>query len=80
MNFDIIVDNTELRIERLELSTYEANAYIVVCPETGESVLIKSGTLHGHPPPWVRENQTGSRYSPDRKLYTSPSCPQDRTN
>ena len=37
---DIIVDNKDLRIERLELSTYEANAYIVVCPQTGNSVLI----------------------------------------
>ncbi|OGO22304.1 MAG: hypothetical protein A2Z28_01900 [Chloroflexi bacterium RBG_16_51_9] len=37
---DIIVDNKNLRIERLELSTYEANAYIVVCPQTGNSVLI----------------------------------------
>ena len=40
MDIKIIVDNKNLRIERLELSTYEANAYIVVCPQTGKSVLI----------------------------------------
>lgn len=37
---DIIVDNTDLKIERLELSSYPTNAYIVICPRTGKSALI----------------------------------------
>ncbi len=37
---DIIVDNKDLRIEHLELSTYGTNCFIVVCPQTGNSVLI----------------------------------------
>jgi hydroxyacylglutathione hydrolase len=41
---DIIVDNADLKIERLELSTYATNAYIVVCAQTGESALIDAPT------------------------------------
>jgi hydroxyacylglutathione hydrolase len=37
---DIIVNNTELIIKRLELSSYATNAYIVICARTGESALI----------------------------------------
>ena len=40
METDIIVDNKDLRIERLELSSYATNCYIVICPQTGNSVLI----------------------------------------
>lgn len=39
---DIIVDNAEYKIKRLELSTYATNAYIVICARTGESVLVDS--------------------------------------
>ena len=41
---DIIIDNSELKIERLELSAYETNAYIVICAQTGESALIDAPT------------------------------------
>lgn len=41
---DIIVDDDELKIERLELSIYATNAYIVICNRTGESVLIDAPT------------------------------------
>ncbi len=41
---DIIVDNAELKIERLELSSYATNAYIVICAQTGESALIDAPT------------------------------------
>jgi len=37
---DIIVDNNNIRIERLELGSWATNAYIVVCLQTGNSVLI----------------------------------------
>ncbi len=37
---EIIADNPDIRIERLELSSYATNAYIVICPETGKSALI----------------------------------------
>ena len=37
---DIIVDNPGLQIKRLELSSFATNAYIVICPQTGRSVLI----------------------------------------
>lgn len=37
---DVIVDKPELKIERLELSTFATNAYIVICPRTGRSALI----------------------------------------
>ena len=37
---DIIVDNKDLRIEHLELSSYATNSYIVICPQTGNSALI----------------------------------------
>jgi hydroxyacylglutathione hydrolase len=37
---DIILDNSEITIERLELSTYATNAYIVICKKTGKSALI----------------------------------------
>ena len=37
---DAIVDTKDLRIERMELSSYATNSYIVICPQTGESVLI----------------------------------------
>ncbi len=37
---DVIVDNQDLKIERLELSSFATNAYIVICPQTGKSALI----------------------------------------
>ena len=37
---EVIVDQRDLKIERLELSTYATNAYIVICPRTLKSVLI----------------------------------------
>jgi glyoxylase-like metal-dependent hydrolase (beta-lactamase superfamily II) len=37
---DVIVDNKDLKIERLELSSFATNAYIVICPQTGKSALI----------------------------------------
>jgi hydroxyacylglutathione hydrolase len=41
---DIIVDNADLKILRLELSTYATNAYAVICAQTGESALIDAPT------------------------------------
>jgi glyoxylase-like metal-dependent hydrolase (beta-lactamase superfamily II) len=37
---ETIVKNRDARIERLELSRWEANAYIIVCQQTGESAII----------------------------------------
>ncbi|HEX7474789.1 MAG TPA: MBL fold metallo-hydrolase [Dehalococcoidales bacterium] len=37
---DVIVDTQNLKIERLELSSFATNAYIVICPRTGKSALI----------------------------------------
>ncbi len=37
---EVIVDNNDLKIERLELSSFATNAYIVICPQTGKSALI----------------------------------------
>jgi hydroxyacylglutathione hydrolase len=35
-----IVNNRDLRIERLQLSRWEVNSYIIVCPQTGHSALV----------------------------------------
>jgi len=37
---DVIIDNRDIRIERLELGSWATNAYTVVCPRTGKSALI----------------------------------------
>jgi hydroxyacylglutathione hydrolase len=37
---DVIVDSKDLKIERLELSSFATNAYIVICPQTSKSALI----------------------------------------
>ena len=37
---DIVVDTSTLRIERLETGSWATNCYIVVCPRTGDSVLV----------------------------------------
>jgi glyoxylase-like metal-dependent hydrolase (beta-lactamase superfamily II) len=48
----LVVDNIDLRIERLVFSRWEVNSYIVTCPQTGKSVLIDvppdSSTLINH--------------------------------
>ncbi len=36
----IIVNDRDIRIERMELGSWATNAYTVVCPQTGESALI----------------------------------------
>jgi hydroxyacylglutathione hydrolase len=41
---DIIVNDAKLKIQRLELSIYATNAYIVICNLTGESALIDAPT------------------------------------
>jgi hydroxyacylglutathione hydrolase len=35
-----IVNNRDLRIERLQLSRWEVNSYIIVCPQSGQSALV----------------------------------------
>ncbi len=35
-----IVNNPDLRIERLQLSRWEVNSYIIICPQTGHSALV----------------------------------------
>jgi hydroxyacylglutathione hydrolase len=35
-----IVNDRDIRIERMELGSWATNAYTVVCPQTGESALI----------------------------------------
>jgi hydroxyacylglutathione hydrolase len=40
VKIDVVVDDSTVRIQRLELSTYEANSYVVVNPKTKQSVLI----------------------------------------
>jgi len=37
---EIIVDRNELKIEKLELSSFATNAYIIICPQTLKSALI----------------------------------------
>jgi glyoxylase-like metal-dependent hydrolase (beta-lactamase superfamily II) len=37
---EVIIDKSDLKIERLELSTFATNAYIIICPRTGKSALI----------------------------------------
>jgi hydroxyacylglutathione hydrolase len=37
---EIIVENSDIKIERLELSTFATNAYIVICQKTAKSALI----------------------------------------
>jgi hydroxyacylglutathione hydrolase len=37
---DIIIKNADLIIERMELSSFATNAYIVICPRTSSSALI----------------------------------------
>lgn len=40
MKFIVVVNNQELRIIRLELSSFATNAYIVVCQKTRDGALI----------------------------------------
>ncbi len=40
MNIEYVVDDHNLKIMRLELGSWATNCYIVVCPRTGESILI----------------------------------------
>ncbi len=40
MNVDVVVDAPHVRITRLELGAWATNAYIVLSPETNESVLV----------------------------------------
>ena len=35
-----IVSNREFRIEQYQLSRWEVNSYIIICPQTGQSALI----------------------------------------
>ena len=37
---EVIVDERDLKIERLELSSFATNAYIVICPRTLKSAVI----------------------------------------
>jgi hydroxyacylglutathione hydrolase len=37
---DVLIDRPDLKILRLELSSFATNAYIVICPRTGKSALI----------------------------------------
>jgi hydroxyacylglutathione hydrolase len=37
---EVVVDQSDLKIERLELSSFATNTYIVICPRTLKSVLI----------------------------------------
>jgi hydroxyacylglutathione hydrolase len=37
---DIILDNNDIMIERLELGSWATNGYIVICKKTGKSALI----------------------------------------
>jgi hydroxyacylglutathione hydrolase len=37
---EVIVDRYDLRIKKLELSTYATNTYLVICPRTLKSALI----------------------------------------
>lgn len=39
---EVIIDKSALKIERLELSTFATNAYIIICPRTGKSALIEA--------------------------------------
>jgi len=40
VNIDVVVDAPHVRITRLELGAWATNAYIVLSPETNESVLV----------------------------------------
>ncbi|MEW6186887.1 MAG: MBL fold metallo-hydrolase [Thermodesulfobacteriota bacterium] len=35
-----VIENNEIRVDRLELGPYGTNAYIVVCQKTGESLVV----------------------------------------
>jgi hydroxyacylglutathione hydrolase len=37
---DIILDNSDMTIKRMELGSWDTNAYIIVCNKTGKSALI----------------------------------------
>jgi hydroxyacylglutathione hydrolase len=37
---EIIVDQSDLKIERLELSSFATNTYLIICPQTLKSALI----------------------------------------
>jgi hydroxyacylglutathione hydrolase len=39
-NMTVIIDDKDIRIERLILSAYEANCYIVVCQKTSDSLVV----------------------------------------
>ena len=40
MKIETVVDEKDLRIVRLELSSWTTNAYVVICPETKKSILV----------------------------------------
>jgi hydroxyacylglutathione hydrolase len=40
MNMDYVVDDDNVKIIRLELGSWATNCYIVISPQTGESILI----------------------------------------
>jgi glyoxylase-like metal-dependent hydrolase (beta-lactamase superfamily II) len=40
VNIDVVVDVPHVRITRLELGAWATNAYIVLSPQTNESVLV----------------------------------------
>jgi len=37
---DVVIDNRQVKIMRMELGSWSTNAYIVVCPQTRDSALI----------------------------------------
>jgi hydroxyacylglutathione hydrolase len=40
MKIDTLVDDDNIKIKRLEVGSWATNAYIVICPQTKDSVLI----------------------------------------
>jgi hydroxyacylglutathione hydrolase len=40
MSLAVVVNDPDIRIERMELGSWATNAYGVVCPQTGDSILI----------------------------------------
>jgi glyoxylase-like metal-dependent hydrolase (beta-lactamase superfamily II) len=52
----IIVEDSAIRLERLELGPFGTNAYIVGCPATQESLLVDADTSNITPPPEILLN------------------------
>lgn len=40
MQIDTVVDNDNIKIIRLEVGAWATNSYIIICPQTGDSVLV----------------------------------------